>query len=110
MKWLRKLEPARVNAVIIAVFVLASALGVSFFTEDLKAAILGLISALLTLVGGEVTRGQVVPAAKVLAYVEDPQGYYPEIHSGEASVDPSQVSNNAIIEAVREGGRHRAEP
>jgi len=109
MKWIKKMEPSRVYAVIAAIFTLAAAAGFSIFTEDIKAAILGLVAALFSLVAGEATRGQVVPNAKVLAYIEDPRDRHVEIKSGEAYIEPEEGLENQVIQAAYTG-RHRAEP
>ncbi len=109
MKWIKKLEPSRVYAVIAAIFTLAAAAGFSIFTEDIKTALIGLVGALLSLVAGEATRGQVVPNAKVLAYVEDPRDRHVEIKSGEAYIEPEEGLENQVIQAAYTG-RHRAEP
>ena len=57
-------EPALVMAVIEAVLVLLVAFGVPI-SNDQKAAVIGLASAVLALVGGLVVRSQVTPTSRI---------------------------------------------
>jgi hypothetical protein len=57
--WLR--EPARIVGLVTAVLALLVAFGVGV-TEHQQEAVVGVVSALLILLGGEVTRSRVSPA------------------------------------------------
>lgn len=63
-----KVEPALVTGAVSAILVLVTAFGLPL-SEDQKAAVLGAIVPVLVLVQALVTRSQVVPVAKVDAYV-----------------------------------------
>lgn len=61
MKNIFKTEPARVIAVLTALVALGSAFGLGI-TDGQLAAIVAVVSAVLSLVGGEAIRSQVTPA------------------------------------------------
>lgn len=109
MKWLKKLDPIRLYSFLGAVFIFLAACGATWLTEDIKTAVLGLVSAVIALVAGEAARPEVVPMAKVLAYVDEPRTNYPTILPGEATPPPGDQYAVEIASAIKDTpGRHSA--
>lgn len=72
-----KSEPAMVTALILALIGVASAFGLAV-SDDQRAAIVAVAGAVLALVGGGVTRSQVVPLAHLAPAAPAPAWLDPE--------------------------------
>ncbi len=111
MKWIREVEPAKLYSAIAAVFILLATAGVTWASEDLRDAIIGVVAAILAIVQGRAIRGAVVPLAKVIAYIDNRDKIYPEVISGGATINPQddKAANAVHHAAFTPYGKHHEE-
>ncbi len=101
MRWLKTVEPARLYTAIAAVFILLATAGVTWASEDLRDAIIGVVAALIALVQGGAIRSAVVPLSKVIAYVDNPDKPSPDVISGGATINANDTAAaNAVHHAA----------
>ena len=92
-KRFKSLDPVIFRSFIFAVFAVLSGLGLSAATSNKASVLAGLLTGILALVQGGVTKPAVTPNSKVLAYMTDPfKPHTTQILSGEATVLPGRAS------------------
>lgn len=89
----KTVDPVILRSFIFAVFAVLGGLGISFATNERASILAGLLTAVLALLQGSVTRPAVTPNTKVLAYISDPsRPLTSQILPGEANVPVSRAS------------------